>query len=116
MAKQAQKKSETKVKKEAAPAAGKNSIQSRKEAVGVVVSDKMMKTIVVRIDRRVSHAAYKKYVKKSNKAKAHDEQNTAKIGDLVLLVETRPLSRDKRWALKKVLRRAGQAAALEVAG
>jgi small subunit ribosomal protein S17 len=76
--------------------------------VGTVVSDKMTKTIVVKIDRRVRHTLYKKYVVKSHRFKAHDEKNEAKIGDRVLLVESRPLSRDKRWVLQSIIRRAGQ--------
>ena len=69
----------------------------------------MQKTIVVKVDRQVRHTKYSKYVTKSRRFKAHDEMNDAKIGDRVLLVETRPLSRDKRWVLQKIVRRAGQA-------
>jgi small subunit ribosomal protein S17 len=69
----------------------------------------MQKTIVVRVDRQVRHGLYKKYVEKSERYKAHDEKNHAKMGDQVQLVESRPLSRDKRWVLQSVLRRAGQA-------
>lgn len=86
-----------------------NPLQKRRVVVGTVVSDKMQKTIVVKVDRRVRHALYKKYVTKSRRFKAHDETNTAKVGDLVTLVETRPMSRDKRWALQTIVRRAGQA-------
>ncbi len=88
----------------AAPAAGSR----RRTMVGTVVSDKMQKTIVVKVDRRVRHDLYKKYVTKSRRYKAHDEKNAAKVGDLVVVVESRPLSRDKRWALQSVVRRAGQ--------
>jgi small subunit ribosomal protein S17 len=80
----------------------------RRTMVGTVVSDKMQKTIVVKVDRRVRHDLYKKYVTKSRRYKAHDEKNTARVGDLVVVVEARPMSRDKRWALQRVVRRAGQ--------
>jgi small subunit ribosomal protein S17 len=93
----------------AGPSDARNALQKRRTVVGVVVSDKMMKTIVVKVDRRVKHGAYAKYVMKSRKFKAHDETNNAKIGDLVELLESRPLSRDKRWVLKNIIRRAGQA-------
>jgi small subunit ribosomal protein S17 len=85
-------------------------LQKRKLAVGVVVSDKMQKTIVVKTDRRVRHGLYKKYLTRSQKFKAHDEKNEAKVGDLVSIIESRPLSRDKRWALQKIIRRAIQTA------
>ena len=88
----------------------RNPLQKRREIVGTVVSDKMQKTIVVKVDRRVRHSFYKKYVVKSRRFKAHDEKNDAKPGDLVLLVESRPLSRDKRWVLQSIVRRAGQTA------
>lgn len=77
-----------------------------REEIGVVVSNKMQKTIVVKLDRRIRHAKYGKFLTKSKKIKAHDEKNTANIGDQVLVVETRPLSKDKRYALKEVLRKA----------
>lgn len=80
----------------------------RREITGTVVSDKMQKTVVVEVDRRVRHGMYAKYVTKSRRFKAHDENNTAKVGDLVKLVETRPVSRDKRWAVLSVLRKAAQ--------
>jgi small subunit ribosomal protein S17 len=73
---------------------------------GVVVSDKMQKTIVVKIDRNVKHRQYQKYLTLSKKYKAHDEKNEAKIGDRVEIIESRPLSRDKRWALRRILDRA----------
>lgn len=78
----------------------------KREEQGIVISDKMQKTIVVKLDRRIRHAKYGKFLTKTKKVKAHDEANTAKIGDLVLLVATRPLSKDKRYALKEVLRKA----------
>lgn len=85
-------------------------LQRRKELVGTVVSNKMQKTIVVETERRVRHGLYQKYVTKSQKFKAHDEKNEAKMGDIVTIIESRPLSRDKRWALQKIVRRAIQTA------
>lgn len=76
------------------------------EEIGIVASDKMQKTIVVNLIRRVKHAKYGKYFTKTKRVKAHDEKNEAKIGDQVLIVETRPLSKDKRYALKQILRKA----------
>lgn len=93
----------------AAPAEKISGVQRRRAVVGIVVSDKMQKTIVVKVDRRVRHGMYQKYLTKSERYKAHDETNQAKIGDLVSLVETRPLSREKRWALQSILRKGGQA-------
>ena len=78
----------------------------RKVRVGVVVSDKMQKTVVVRIDRRVAHARYGKMVTRSAKVKAHDEENSAKTGDTVRIMETRPLSKDKRWRVVEIVVRA----------
>jgi small subunit ribosomal protein S17 len=78
----------------------------RKTLVGVVTSDKMEKTIVVLVQRLVPHPMYKKYVRKNKRVKAHDEKKEGHVGDKVLLVETRPLSRDKRWRLKEILERA----------
>jgi small subunit ribosomal protein S17 len=86
----------------------------RKELTGTVVSDKMQKTIVVKIGRRVRHGLYQKYIASSQKFKAHDEKNDAKIGDIVTIIESRPLSRDKRWALQKIVRRAVQTAEANV--
>lgn len=79
---------------------------ARKVRTGVVVSDKMQKTVVVRIDRRVPHPIYGKMVTKSTRLKAHDEENTAKEGDTVRIMETRPLSKDKRWRLVEIVERA----------
>lgn len=76
----------------------------RKERVGVVVSDKMTKTIVVEVERRVPHPRFKKIVRKTSKFYAHDENGQAKEGDRVLIVETRPLSKLKRWNLQEVLK------------
>ena len=78
----------------------------RKTRVGVVVSDKMDKTIVVAVRDNVSHPLYNKIVKKTYKLKAHDEKNDAKIGDTVRVMETRPLSKDKRWRLVEIMERA----------
>jgi small subunit ribosomal protein S17 len=75
----------------------------RKTLVGVVVSDKMDKTVVVKVDHLVKHPVYKKYIKRRERYKAHDEQNTCADGDKVLIVETRPLSRDKRWRVREIL-------------
>lgn len=79
---------------------------SRKTRVGRVVSDKMDKTIVVAIEDRVAHPLYKKIVKRTYKLKAHDEQNEAGIGDRVRVMETRPLSKDKRWRLVEIIEKA----------
>jgi small subunit ribosomal protein S17 len=81
---------------------------SRKERVGEVVSNKMAKTIVVRVERRFPHAQYKKIVTAYNKFYAHDEKNEAKIGDRVRIEETRPLSKTKCWRLVEVVERAVQ--------
>ena len=78
----------------------------RKTRVGVVVSDKMDKTIVVAVKDNVKHPLYKRIVKKTYKLKAHDETNDAKIGDTVRVMETRPLSKDKRWRLVEIMERA----------
>lgn len=78
----------------------------RKTRVGRVISDKMDKTIVVAIENRVQHPLYKKIVKKTYKLKAHDENNEAKIGDTVRVMETRPLSKDKRWRLVEIIEKA----------
>jgi small subunit ribosomal protein S17 len=79
---------------------------TRKERLGRVVSSKMDKTIVVSVERRFPHPRYRKVVKSFTKFYAHDEKNEAKIGDVVLIEETRPLSRMKRWRLTQVLERA----------
>jgi len=78
----------------------------RKTLTGVVSSDKMDKTIVVMVNRLIRHPVYKKYIRKRTKVKAHDEKNQCHVGDKVLLVETRPLSKDKRWRVREVLERA----------
>jgi len=79
---------------------------NRKTRVGLVVSDKMDKTIVVAIEDRVQHPLYKKFMKKTLKLKAHDENNECRIGDRVMVMETRPLSKDKHWRLVEVVRKA----------
>ena len=73
---------------------------------GVVVSDKMDKTVVVLVERLVQHVQYKKYVKQRKKYKAHDPENRCKTGDIVTIVETRPLSREKRWFVREVIKQA----------
>jgi len=78
----------------------------RKTRQGYVVSNKMDKTVVVEVEDRVKHALYGKVMRKSHKVKAHDEQNTAGVGDLVLIMETRPLSASKCWRLVEILERA----------
>ncbi len=78
----------------------------RKTRVGVVVSDKMQKTIVVAVKDNVRHPLYNKIVKRTYKLKAHDENNDCRIGDTVKVMETRPLSKDKRWRLVEIVERA----------
>ena len=78
----------------------------RKMRVGKVVSDKMDKTIVVAVVDSVKHPLYNKIIKRTYKLKAHDEENTCKIGDRVRVMETRPLSKDKRWRLVEIIERA----------
>lgn len=77
----------------------------KKEKVGRVVSDRMEKTIVVEVERRERHPLYRKFVNKRSKLHAHDETNSAAVGDLVKIEETRPLSRKKHWNLVKILKR-----------
>ena len=78
----------------------------RKTRIGVVSSDKMTKTITVAVERKVKHPIYGKFVKKTTKFHAHDETNTAGIGDLVRIMETRPLSKTKRWRLVEIIEKA----------
>ena len=73
---------------------------------GVVISDKMDKTIVVKAERLVKHPVFHKYVRKHVKYKAHDEQNQSKLGDTVLIIESRPLSKEKRWRMLEILEKA----------
>jgi len=79
---------------------------ARKERTGKVVSDKMEKTVVVAIERRVPHPVYGKMITRTTRLKAHDEANSAKTGDTVRIVETRPLSKDKRWRVVEIVERA----------
>jgi small subunit ribosomal protein S17 len=79
---------------------------ARKTRVGLVVSDKMDKTVVVAIERRMAHPVYGKMMTRTKKLKAHDEQNSAKAGDTVRIMETRPLSKDKRWRVVEIVERA----------
>ena len=78
----------------------------RKTRTGLVVSNKMEKSIVVAVERKVKHPVYGKFVKKTTKFKAHDENNTCGVGDTVLIMETRPLSKTKNWRLVEILERA----------
>ena len=78
----------------------------RKTRIGKVVSDKMEKTIVVAVENKVKHPLYKKIVKRTYKLKAHDENNECNIGDKVKVMETRPLSKDKRWRLVEIMEKA----------
>ncbi len=87
-------------------AAEEKAKKSKKEYVGLVVSDKMDKTVVVRVDGRIVHPLYKKYVKNSKKFKAHDEKNEANLGDTVRIIEARPVSKDKCWQMTEIVERA----------
>jgi small subunit ribosomal protein S17 len=80
--------------------------EQRKTRQGIVVSDKMEKTVVVRVERLTRHPMYTRVVKRAKKFKAHDEENQCGIGDLVEIVETRPLSKDKRWRVTEIVRKA----------
>ena len=79
---------------------------ARKVRTGVVVSDKMDKTVLVRIDRQMRHALYGKTIKRSTKLSAHDEANDAHVGDTVRVMETRPISKSKRWRVVEIVERA----------
>ncbi len=79
---------------------------ARKERIGVVISDRMDKTILVAVQRQIKHPIYGKFIKKTTKLMAHDESNDAKRGDSVRIMETRPLSKRKRWRLAEVIERA----------
>ncbi|MBM3821374.1 MAG: 30S ribosomal protein S17 [Verrucomicrobia bacterium] len=87
---------------------------TRKERTGEVISNKMQKTIVVRVERRFRHPVFKKVVTAFNKFYAHDEEGKAKIGDLVKIAETRPMSKTKRWRLVEVVEASGAAKAQSV--
>lgn len=96
--------SDTSVTSETADASDEVAARNlRKERTGIVVSNKMQKTIVVKIEESVTHSKYSKIIKRSIKFKAHDEKNECDIGDKVLIMETRPLSKDKRWRLVEIL-------------
>jgi small subunit ribosomal protein S17 len=86
--------------------AGSQERRRRKVRTGVVVSDAMDKTVMVRIDRQIRHALYGKTVRRSSKLAAHDESNEARVGDTVRVMETRPLSRSKRWRLVEIVEKA----------
>ena len=90
----------------AASAGARQARHSRKVRQGTVVSDKMQKTVVVAINRRVAHPVYGKMVTRTKRVKAHDEENSAKTGDTVRIMETRPLSKDKRWRVVEIVERA----------
>ena len=75
----------------------------KKTQIGVVVSDKMEKTVVVKVDRLIKHPVYNKYIKRSARYKAHDENNSCKTGDRVMIAESRPLSKDKCWTVRQII-------------
>ena len=77
----------------------------RKVRRGIVVSDKMQKTVTVKVERQILHPMYKKFIKRSKTFFAHDEENTARVGDFVQIVETRPLSKNRRWRLDSIITR-----------
>ena len=79
---------------------------NRRSISGVVISDKMDKTIVVRVERLVKHPVFHKYIRQFVKYKAHDEANECRVGDKVVIVESRPLSKEKRWRMRSILERA----------
>ena len=79
---------------------------NKKSMKGRVVSDKMDKTVVVEVDRKFMHTTFKKVVRTTTKYKVHDEKNECKVGDVILMVETRPLSKDKRWRLLEIVKKA----------
>jgi len=91
-------------------AATRKEIGNKNEKIGQVVSAKMQKTIVVEVTRRVPHPVYKRIINKRNKFYAHDEQRTAQIGDVVRIIECRPMSKLKRWRLDEIIRKAVQVA------
>ena len=78
----------------------------RKVRTGIVASDKMDKTIVVSVERRIKHPVYGKYIKRTNKFRVHDQENACNIGDFVKIAETRPLSKSKRWRLVEIIEKA----------
>ncbi|MDR3186194.1 MAG: 30S ribosomal protein S17 [Christensenellaceae bacterium] len=78
----------------------------RKTRIGVVISDKMDKTVVIAVERRVQHPLYKKYIRQTKKFKVHDENNECGIGDKIEVMETRPISKDKNWRLVNIIEKA----------
>jgi len=78
----------------------------KKSFIGRVVSDKMDKTVVLAVTRRIAHSRYNKVVKRTTKYKAHDEKNECKVGDMVRVIETRPISKDKRWKVLEIIEKA----------
>jgi small subunit ribosomal protein S17 len=102
-------KAQTSAKKSIVPAQPAEERAARKVREGVVISNKMQKTIVVRVVRHAQHGTYGRVINRSTSFKAHDEKNEAKPGDLVLIMETRPLSKDKRWRLLEIVRKASLA-------
>ena len=90
-------------------------IERRKRREGVVISDKMNKTVVVEVERLVRHSTYHKFLRQRRRYKAHDEKNQCRVGDRVRIIETRPLSAQKRWAVQAILLRPESAGAPEVA-
>lgn len=81
----------------------------RKHEIGIVVSGKMNKTAIVQVERMTQHPVYKKYIKRYTTYKAHDEENACNVGDKVMITETRPLSKTKRWHVKKIIEKAVEA-------
>jgi len=77
---------------------------NRKKMIGIVVKDKMNKTVVIEVEKVSKHPQYHKYLKAKKRYKAHDEENKCKVGDKVLIVETRPLSKEKKWVVKKIVK------------
>jgi len=78
----------------------------KKQVVGTVVSDNMDKTVVVMVERLVKHSAYHKYIRRRNKFSAHDESNSCQVGDKVMITESRPLSKTKKWRVNKIIEKA----------
>lgn len=83
-----------------------NNIGTKRQVVGTVVSDKMDKTVVVKVERLVKHKFYHKYVRRQTKFSAHDAENSCKVGDKVLITESRPLSKTKKWRVSKIVEKA----------
>lgn len=79
---------------------------TKRQVVGVVISDKMDKTVTVMVERKVKHRLYQKYIRRRNKFSAHDERNDCRVGDKVLITESRPLSRNKRWRVSQIIEKA----------